>query len=367
MQISVENGTFYYNEKKPVLNDISFSVSDGDLMAILGPNGAGKTTLLRCLMGFLRWKSGKSILNGQDVREIPEREFWRQIAYVPQARSVTSSFTVEETVLLGRGSRIGIFSQPSDEDIKIAHDVMKQLDIERIKDRVCSELSGGELQMVLIARALASQPKALILDEPESNLDFRNQLMILDVLSELSAKGIICIFNTHYPEHALQRANVALLIEKDGGYIFGKTDKVVTEETIQKVFGVRAAIGEIETEASTVKSVVPIETVSEVKTETCSDENADERVLAVMSIILKKSDAAERLNKILHEKTQYIVGRMGMPYRAADVNIINITLDAPMSEIKSLSAELGVLSGVQVKVSYIHPEWQKQTVSGQGK
>lgn len=258
MTFSVENGSFSYKKNGPkVLNNISFEVHSGELAAILGPNGAGKTTLLRCAMGFLRWTSGTSKLDGVEVTQIPQTEFWRKVAYVPQARNISSANTALEMTLLGCGGRIGVFGQPSAADIEEAKSILARLGIAHLAGKRCMEVSGGELQMILIARALAARPQVLILDEPESNLDFRNQLLIMNTLSELTSEGMACIFNTHYPSHALQRADKALLLDKTGTYLFGNTEDVITEQSIEQAFGVHAVINEVQTPNGILRDVIP--------------------------------------------------------------------------------------------------------------
>ena len=251
MTFSVENGSFSYQKnaqaEELLLKQISFAVNSGELMAILGPNGAGKTTLLRCMMGFLKWNSGKSSLDGKDIRSIPNRTLWQKLSYVPQARSAASQYSVEDMVLLGRSSQFGMFGQPGAEDREAAAKVMEELGISYLARRSCAQISGGELQMVLIARAIASGPEILILDEPESNLDFKNQLVILETLHRLTEKGITCIFNTHYPVHALRHADRALLLDRMGNYAFGATHEIITEQNLETAFGVHAVIGQIET------------------------------------------------------------------------------------------------------------------------
>ena len=258
MTFSVENGSFAYKKDTPVLSNINLTANAGELFAILGPNGAGKTTLLRCAMGMLDWTRGKSLLDGQDIKSIPNRSLRRQIAYVPQAGGGSSALTVQEMVLLGRGSHFGFFTQPRKEDFSAAENAMQDLGILSIADKPCSEISGGEYRMTLIARAIVSDPKLLILDEPESNLDFKNQLLVLDTMTRLAASGMCCIFNTHFPAHALQRADKALLLSRGGGYRFGTVNEVITAETIESAFGVKAMISDIETPYGTTRDVIPL-------------------------------------------------------------------------------------------------------------
>ena len=172
------------------------------------------------------------------------------ISYVPQAKTAASSCTVEQMVLLGRSSHIAAFSAPTQKDLQQTHDAMDRLGLSSFTDRRCCELSGGELQMVLIARALAA--------EPQSNLDFKNQLLVLDTMQSLARAGLTCVFNTHYPAHALRRANKALLLGRNGKSLFGSTQDVVTEQNISDYFGVRAVIGSIETPDGAYADVIPV-------------------------------------------------------------------------------------------------------------
>lgn len=358
VNLKVENASFSYRKGKTVIKGLNFSASSGDLIAILGPNGAGKTTLLRCIMGFLKWSSGKSTLDGEDIQSIPGRRFWSRVAYVPQARGVFAAYPAEEMILLGRTNRMGIFSVPKAEDLDRVHELMEKMHISRLAGRKCTEMSGGELQMILIARALAAEPELLILDEPESNLDFRNQLIVLDTMSELAANGICCIFNTHYPAHALMRASKALLFCRGGEYLFGETGHVVTEANIEKAFGVKAVIGEVETPGNIYKSIIPLK-VTEPGAGMVGHSDGAGRVIAVISLISSNFAAGGRINALLHEYRRYVVGRMGMPYRECGVFILNVTLDGPENEIRSLSHKLGILPGVHGKVTFAEPEGGK--------
>ncbi len=352
MILSVENGRFGYIKDVPVIKDISFSAKAGEILAILGPNGAGKTTLLRCTMGFLSWTGGKSTLDGQDIRTIPKRTLWQKIAYVPQAKSAAVALSAEEMILLGRSSHLGLFEEPKKGDREKVREIMSRLGIEKLSGKLCNQISGGELQMVLIARALAAEPEILILDEPESNLDFKNQLLVLDTISGLAASGKTCIFNTHYPAHALQRAGKSLILDKNGNALFGDTASVVTEANIERAFGVKAVIGEVETDKKTMKDIIPLSLATGAGQ---MERNAGGEQLAVISIAAKR-EAAERINALLHEYSALVVGRMGMPYKKYDVNIINLTLDGPKEELTMLTARLGAIDGVSVKTVYVEKD-----------
>ena len=348
MNLSVTNGTFSYKTGHNVFENINFSVESGNLLAILGPNGAGKTTLLRCITGMLRWTDGMSTLDGENIRNIPEKRLWSRLSYVPQAKSSPSSYTAMEAVLLGRSSRLGVFAQPSKEDIERAENVLEQLGVIKLRDKRCHEISGGEYQMVLIARALVSDPEVLILDEPESNLDFKNQLIVLDAMSRLAEKGMTCIFNTHYPAHALQRADKSLILSRGGAYVFGATSAVVTRENIRRAFGVEAVIGEIETPGNILQNVIPLQIAGEQETET----EEDVRSIATVTIIADSNRMSDKINSLLHEYNHLMIGRMGMPYRECGLYLITVTLDGKRSEIQEFSHRLNILPEISVKTTF---------------
>ena len=353
MIFKVENGSFSYTKGgRKILNNVNFKVTDGELLAILGPNGAGKTTLLRCMMGFLKWNSGSSSLDSKNINEMSQREIFSKVAYVPQARSAAVSSTVRDIVLIGRGSSYGIFGKPTSEDRRIVDETLESIGLLHLADRNCSELSGGELQMALIARAIAAKPKLIILDEPESNLDFKNQLVVLKALHNLSDKGITCIFNTHYPVHALRHASKALLLDKSGNALFGDTVNIITENNMRAAFGVETVIGEIETPHNTYTDVLAVNTLANTDKATLSSKADNENKLATLGIIVENKNSAEKINMLLHEYGKYIVGRMGMPYEKKELSIINVIADAPEQIITTLSGKLSMLDGVSVKATY---------------
>lgn len=243
MKIEVHQGSFGYPGYQPLFDDISFAVNPGEVLTILGPNGAGKTTLLKCITSMLSWNKGLTYLDGQDIAKMKPTDIWRRLSYVPQVQAAVFSYSVLDMVLMGRSAHLNWFSLPGKRDISIARSALRSVGITYLEKRVCSELSGGERQMVMIARALASEPGIIILDEPESHLDFRNQLIILDILENISReKGISCIINTHFPEHALRISDQTLILGKECGYVFDRTGEVITEENLRKYFGVQARL-----------------------------------------------------------------------------------------------------------------------------
>ena len=258
MTLTVQNGSFSYKKGTALLENISLEAERGDVLAILGPNGAGKTTLLRCMLNLCRWKKGQTLLDGRDVRAIPARTLWQMISYVPQAKTAASSCTVEQMVLLGRSSHIAAFSAPTQKDLQQTHDAMDRLGLSSFTDRRCCELSGGELQMVMLARALVSGPKLLILDEPESNLDMKNQLRVLDAISYINQeKNTACVINTHFPAHALQLSDKTLLLGQNYRQKFGDTAEIITENNVEEFFQTHARILDFSAEGRTSRTIAP--------------------------------------------------------------------------------------------------------------
>lgn len=262
MIFEIQKGCFGYGKDKNILQDISLRIKSGEVLAILGSNGIGKTTLLKCMVGFLKWRSGRSLLEGRDIEEISQKEIWKKIAYVPQARGSVFAFTGLDMTLIGRGAHLGTFTQPSDRDVEKALEVLKMVGAAHLRDRLCSQMSGGELQLVLLARALSAEPELLILDEPESGLDFKNQLVILELLRGLAKEqGISVILNTHYPIHALKISDKVLIINREHGYSFGKTREIISEESMRSAFEVNVFIGSIEVEQKRYDNVIPLSVI----------------------------------------------------------------------------------------------------------
>ena len=220
MNLEIKNGNFGYLKDNLILKDINLKINDGEIFTILGQNGIGKTTLLKCFNGVLKWSSGEMYIGGKRVSSPKEL---KSIGYVPQAHNLSFPYSVRELTIMGRARYLGMFSTPSKKEQKLVEEVLDEIGILHLIDKKCSELSGGQLQMVFVARALVGTPKILILDEPESHLDFKNQAVILKLIVKLvNERGITCIFNTHYPEYALRISDRSMIMGKND-YIIGKT------------------------------------------------------------------------------------------------------------------------------------------------
>ncbi|KIR03363.1 Iron(III) dicitrate transport ATP-binding protein fecE [Lachnospiraceae bacterium TWA4] len=242
MELKVKNASFAYPSGQVLFNDINFSLNEQTILTILGRNGVGKTTLLKCIMGILHWKTGTLELDGKDIENA---RLIKEIAYVPQAHQVNFSYSIRDIVTMGRARFMGSLSVPSKKDYEYADEALERVGLADLKNRSCNQLSGGQLQLVYIARALAAKPKILILDEPESHLDFYNQFFILELLEEIvKEQGVSLIINTHYPEHAMQLSDKTLFLRRED-YTFGDTNKILNEENIRKYFGVESVVDQI--------------------------------------------------------------------------------------------------------------------------
>ncbi|GAU78626.1 ABC transporter ATP-binding protein [Fusibacter sp. 3D3] len=239
MRIEVIEGSFFYHPEQLVLRNINFELKEQTIMTILGKNGVGKTTLLKCMIGLLKWKKGKTLIDSQVFTSLMDFD---KVGYVPQAHNTVFAFTVEEMVTMGRARHVSLFGLPSKFDKDKVKEALDSIGISHLKHKLCSEISGGQLQLVYIARALVNDPKILILDEPESHLDFSNQHMVLNKIKEFrDQRGISCIINTHYPDNALNISDKTLILGNEN-YIFGDSQKVITEENMKDFFDVSVKI-----------------------------------------------------------------------------------------------------------------------------
>jgi iron complex transport system ATP-binding protein len=256
--IKVDGASFYYRKDRELFRDLSFELPERETLAILGANGAGKTSLLRCLMRFLKFKKGAAFIDGVDFSSIREDEFWRRVSYVPQAKGCVFGHTSLNMVIMGRSPYIGMGRRPKQADLDAALATMRSLGLEGLAAQPVSSLSGGQLQMVLIARALVKNPEILIMDEPESSLDLRNQLKVLELIEKLRVeRKITIIVNTHFPGHALRIADHTLFLGREG-YIYGRTGDVVDEVNIRNFYGVDSVILNVDAPAAKVPAVVPM-------------------------------------------------------------------------------------------------------------
>ena len=217
--------------------ELDATLRTGEVTCLLGPNGSGKTTLLRTMLGLLPPVAGSVQVDGRPLGSLAGRERAAQLGYVPQASESYFDFSVREMVEMGRTMHRGVFARPGRGDHAIAQRAMERLGIAHVSERPIQRVSGGERQLALIARALASEATMLLMDEPTANLDFANQSRVLDVIARLRGEGAGVLFTTHHPDHALRIADRALLLRGGTMLASGKTLSVLNSENLSALYG----------------------------------------------------------------------------------------------------------------------------------
>jgi iron complex transport system ATP-binding protein len=231
-----------------VVENVSFTLGTGELLCLLGPNGVGKTTLFRTILGSLERIGGEVLLNGEDVRRLNLRHLARKIAYVPQAHTPPFPFRVIDVVTMGRTAHFCVFSSPTTKDVKIAEDALRTMNIEHLREKSYTEISGGERQLVLVARALAQQAELLVMDEPTSNLDFGNQIRVLEhIRTVVRTQQVSVILTTHSPNHALAYASKVAIIGRDKSFAVGAPEEMISERYLRETYRVEAELFGIHT------------------------------------------------------------------------------------------------------------------------
>jgi iron complex transport system ATP-binding protein len=236
MELKVESLRFGYDASRMVLKDISFSCSGAQVLCILGSNGTGKSTLLKCITGEERFE-GQVLIDGRKLRTYSAGALAKKIAYIPQMTVPTFPFRVLDVVLMGRTSHMKYFGTPDEEDEILAVDNLKFLGIDHLKEKACTDISGGERQLVMIAAALTQQPELMILDEPTAHLDFGNAHRFLELVFRLQERGMGVMMTTHFPDHALFLEGHTIVLRD--GYVWqqGLASEVITEETMSGLYG----------------------------------------------------------------------------------------------------------------------------------
>ena len=230
---------------------VSFALADGEVLCVLGPNGSGKTTLFRTLLGLLAPHGGSIALDGAALGTLARAAIARRVGYVPQAHAGYFAYTVREMVRMGRTAHLGAFAAPSRHDCAVADVALETLGIETLAARPFTEISGGERQLTLIARALAQEAGLLVMDEPTASLDFGNQVRVLERIAQLAARGIAVLFSTHDPDHAFLCAQRALLLAKGRTLALGPPREVIRSDTLEQLYRVTVRIVETEGGAHT--------------------------------------------------------------------------------------------------------------------
>lgn len=235
MSLSVQNISFSYGSNQ-VLKDISFEINKGEFWAVIGPNGVGKSTLFRCILGLLNPAAGSISIDGRGINTMSRKILAQRIAYIPQIHRPVFGYSVRDTVLMGTTRYLSAFEQPKAAQIERADSVLRMLEMEDIAEKNYATLSGGQQQMVLIARALAQDAEILVMDEPTSALDYGNQMKILALLRTLAQRGYSVVVSTHNPQHALDFSEKVLALAPDKSSMQGRAEVVIDKELMARLY-----------------------------------------------------------------------------------------------------------------------------------
>ena len=241
----------------PIINGISFDAAPGDVICVLGVNGVGKTTLFKTILGQIPRFGGSVKADGRDLSAMSIKQLAQKIGYVPQAHVPPFPYKALDVVTTGRTSHLSLFSAPSQRDIEYAREVMERLQIGYLAERIYTEISGGERQLVLIARALAVEPDILIMDEPASNLDFGNQMRMIQRIRMLAETGLAVLLTSHNPDHVLQCATKTVLLYGGARYAVGSPGDLITGDMLRELYSIEAEVRQFERGDKTSRVCVP--------------------------------------------------------------------------------------------------------------
>jgi iron complex transport system ATP-binding protein len=240
--VDITGLAFGYTESEPVFSGIDLSLAPGQVFCLLGPNGSGKSTLLKCIMQVLTPKAGRVAVDGQDLGGMSASRIAAKLGFVPQSLVSAFPFTVAEIVVMGRASQIRMTASPSKKDRDLAMAALERMRIAHLALRPCNQLSGGEWQQVLIARALTHSPHVLLLDEPTSHLDIGNQVKILEIVNRLAQDGITILMASHFPDHAFLTAHQVGILKHGRLMSLGNPDDTLCEDVLFDTYGIHIRV-----------------------------------------------------------------------------------------------------------------------------
>lgn len=224
-----------------IANGIDLSIGPGSVTCLLGPNGIGKTTLFKTLLGLLPPLAGKVEIGGSDLSGLNQQTIARQIAYVPQAQITEFAYSVLDLVVMGRTAHLDAFAAPRTADYATAMEALERLGIHALAGRDSTRISGGQRQLVLIARALAQQARVIIMDEPTASLDLGNRILVLDTIRKLARDNLAVVLSTHEPEHAFVVADRVAILAADG-FLSGPVEAVMTPRELSRLYRVELIV-----------------------------------------------------------------------------------------------------------------------------
>ncbi len=244
MRLEVQDAHCGYVQGEAVQRYVNFSVESGEVCCMLGPNGCGKSTVFKSILGLIPLQSGRVMVDGENISKWSPSRMADTMAYVSQSHTPPFPYQVKDVVLLGRINKVGYMGQPSANDYHIVENAMMDMGIYELRDKVYTDISGGELQLVMIARALAQQPQVLVLDEPTAALDYGNVVRVIDKVRSLAERGYAVIMTTHSPDHAFMCNSNVVLLQKDNPMKFGRAVDIITEKNMKQAYGVNVKIVE---------------------------------------------------------------------------------------------------------------------------
>ncbi|WP_423801896.1 ABC transporter ATP-binding protein [Neobacillus sp. SAB-20_R2A] len=263
--LRVEDLSFHYG-KNNIFRQINFEIATGGIFCLFGPNGCGKSTLIECILGSLKPSEGRILLNNQPISRFKPAELAKYISYVPQGHTKNFPYKVIDIVLMGRAAYTGTFSPPSADDRMIAEAALETLGLMNLRDKPYTQLSGGQTQLVMLARALTQETPIILMDEPTAHLDFRHELIILETIVKLiNEKNISIIMATHFPNHAFYFENSGIntkvaLMNQQVFETVGTPTEVLTEANMLKIFQIHSRLVSSTTDfQKEVKGIIPIE------------------------------------------------------------------------------------------------------------
>lgn len=259
MSIDIENLSFSYGRHQ-VLHDISVSIPDGTLVNVLGPNGVGKSTLFRCILGLNSGYQGTIKVNGKDMRNLNVKERAREISYIPQSHSPVYDYEVLDVVLMSTGTDLGMLRTPGKRHVERAYNALERIGIEKLAHRTYTQISGGEQQLVLIARAIAQEARTIIMDEPTSALDYGNTVRVLSCVRQLAREGMSIVQSTHQPDHAFLYSDRTLVINRGRVQAYGTPKEVITKDLVSDLYGVDVEVNSLYDDK--VRVCVPVNEIS---------------------------------------------------------------------------------------------------------
>jgi iron complex transport system ATP-binding protein len=254
--IQIRGAGFKYGERT-IFEDINFEVRHGEVITVLGPNGCGKSTLLRCIGGSLALAQGSVHIGGEDLSQLDSRARARRVGFLFQDHAPSFPFSVLDVATMGRTPYLSIFGAPSRADIALADKALEQTGISHLRGRPYTELSGGERQLVLLARTLVQEPDVILLDEPTSHLDVKNQVRCMNMIGTLAAHGITMIMTSHDPNHAFLFAGRVALMKPGGSLILGSADGVITQAALTATYETDMGVFEVTDHEKTFKFCSP--------------------------------------------------------------------------------------------------------------